>query len=474
MDIVTARKLGSTDVLVVPLYEGDKAGGKLSTVDRVVGLSDALERGEVSGKRFETAWLTGDGDVRNVLVVGAGKRSEEIGPVYGAAARAVRTRYASVSLLLRSDADAGAAVEAFVAGDYEPDLHRSERSASKVSSLTVVGAGDVRRACERASAVADATTLARDLVNEPPNEITPTALAERAVAALEPAGVKVKVLKGNQLRRFGGLLGVARGSDEPPVLISMSWEPSRGRKAPVLGLVGKGVTFDSGGLSLKPSEGMSWMKGDMAGGAAVIGAMRAIAELNVPLQVRAVVPATENMPSGKAVRVGDVLKLYNGKTAEIMNTDAEGRLILADALAWLAEQGATHIVDAATLTGAVLVALGDCTIGVMGRPEVWVNRVLRAARDAGERAWPLPLYPEYREQLRSDVADMRNIGGRNAGTITAAWFLAEAVPDGVEWAHLDIAGTAWGSERKPHRAAGATGSGVGPFVRLAETLAGRK
>jgi leucyl aminopeptidase len=262
------------------------------------------------------------------------------------------------------------------------------------------------------------------------------------------------------------LLGVAQGSDEPPVLITATYEPPRARRSTVLGLVGKGVTFDSGGLSLKPAEAMTWMKGDMAGAAAVIGALRAIAELKLPITVKAVIPATENMPSGKAIRVGDVITLHSGKTAEILNTDAEGRLILADALSWLAGQGVTHLVDAATLTGAIVIGLGHTTIGVMGRPDAWVNRVCAAARKGGERAWPLPMYPEYKEQIRSDIADMKNIGGRPAGSITAAWFLAESVPADIPWAHLDIAGTAWKSGADK----GATGR---PVALLAHFLVRR-
>lgn len=468
MEITTSTARPEAEVLVVPLFEGE------SGVRGVPAVADAVARGEVKGTSNEV-WTTRDGDQR-VLVVGAGKRAvadeTRLRRVFGTVGRSLRERYASAAVLLRADAQAQAAAEGIMAGAYEPDLLKTERSATKLERVVLVAKGNVRSAVRAGAAIGEGVNLARELVALPPNELTPTTFAERAKAALAPAGVKVEILKGAKLQRFGGLLGVAKGSDEPPTLISMRWEPPRAKKGTILGLVGKGVTFDSGGLSLKPNDGMTWMKGDMGGGAAVVGAMRAIAELGVPLTVKAAVPATENMPSGHATRVGDVLRLYSGKTAEILNTDAEGRLILHDALAWLCEQDVTHVVDAATLTGAIEVALGRHAIGVMGRPDAFVDRVVRASRRAGERAWPMPLYAEYREQLRSDVADFKNIGGRGGGAITAAWFLAEGVPDTVQWAHLDIAAVAW-DDRRPYRAPGATGAGVAAFVRLAQELAGR-
>jgi leucyl aminopeptidase len=468
MEITGSTARPEADVLVVPLFEGE------SGVKDVPAVAQAVERGEVKGKANEV-WTMSDGDGR-VLVVGAGKRADaddtRLRRTFGTAGRAIRTRYASANVLLRSDAQAQAAAEGILLGSYEPDLLKSERSATKLERVHLIAKGNVRTALRIGHVVGEATNLARELVTMPPNELTPTTFAERAKAELAGVGVKVEILRGAKLAKFGGLLGVAKGSDEPPTLISMRWEPTRAKKGTVLGLVGKGVTFDSGGLSLKPADSMTWMKGDMGGGAAVIAAMKAIAQLGLPLTVKAAVPATENMPSGKATRVGDVLRLYSGKTAEILNTDAEGRLILHDALAWLGEQGVTHLADAATLTGAIEVALGNHAIGVMGRPDAFVDRVVRASRHGGERAWSLPLYGEYREQIRSDIADFKNIGGRGGGAITAAWFLAEGVPDDIPWAHLDIAGVAWG-DRKPYRAAGATGAGVGAFVRLAQELAGK-
>jgi leucyl aminopeptidase len=236
--------------------------------------------------------------------------------------------------------------------------------------------------------------------------------------------------------------------------------------------VGKGITFDTGGISIKPAEGMEKMKYDMSGGATTIAAMRAIAQLKPAVNVIGIVPATENMPGGRAQRPGDVVRSMAGKTIEVINTDAEGRLVLADALAYARKLGATRIVDLATLTGAVSIALGDVNIAIMGNDQAWIDEVIAAGKRAGEKMWQLPLDREYREQIKSDIADIKNIGGRKAGTITAAWFLREFV-DETPWAHLDIAGTAWNDSAKPHLAVGPTGVGVRTLVNLAENLTGR-
>jgi leucyl aminopeptidase len=265
---------------------------------------------------------------------------------------------------------------------------------------------------------------------------------------------------------MGLLLGVARGSAEPPRLIVLRHEPAGAPAAPVLGLVGKGITFDTGGISIKPADGMERMKDDMAGGAAVICAMRAIALLRAPIRVVAVVPTTENMPGGRAIKPGDVLTGASGKTVEVINTDAEGRLILGDGL-WYAQQlGATHLVDVATLTGACVVALGKAASGLFGTPDAWRDTVRDTAAVAGDRSWPLPLYEEYGEQIRSEVADIMNSGGRPAGACTAAMFLKEFAGD-RPWCHLDIAGTAWAEDGKPYQPKGATGVAVRTLAELA-------
>ena len=281
-------------------------------------------------------------------------------------------------------------------------------------------------------------------------------------------GVGVEVLEEDALRELGMglLLGVSQGSIEPPRVLVMRHTPSGSTPDRVLGLVGKGVTFDSGGISLKTPEGMDRMKQDMAGGAAVIGAMRAIGALKLPIRVVSVVPMTENMPGNKATRPGDILTSASGLTVEVLNTDAEGRLILADALWYARRLGATHLVDVATLTGACVIALGKVSSGLFGHPSGWVNEIRAAGERAGERVWPLPLYDEYREQLKSEMADLANVGGRPAGACTAASFL-QAFAGGLPWAHLDVAGTAWIDESRRDQAKGATGVMVRTLVELA-------
>jgi len=267
---------------------------------------------------------------------------------------------------------------------------------------------------------------------------------------------------------MGLLLGVARGSSEPPRLMVFRYEPAGAPASPVLGLVGKGITFDTGGISIKPADGMERMKDDMAGGAAVACAMRAIALLGAPIRVIGVVPATENMPGGRAIKPGDILTSAAGKTVEVINTDAEGRLILGDGLWYARQLGATHLVDIATLTGACVVALGKITSGLFGTPAAWVDQVRRVADREGDRVWPMPLFDEYRDQLKSEIADMMNTGGRPAASITAAMFLKE-FSGGLPWVHIDIAGTAWADEAKPYLRKGPSGVGVRTLAELAFT-----
>ena len=267
---------------------------------------------------------------------------------------------------------------------------------------------------------------------------------------------------------MGMLLGVGRGSAEPPRLVAIRYDPAGAPESPVLGLVGKGITFDTGGISIKPAADMDRMKDDMAGGAAVACAIRALAELNAPIRVIGIIPIAENMPGGRAIRPGDVLKSASGKTVEVINTDAEGRLILGDALWYARQLGATHLVDIATLTGAIGVALGRIASGLFGTPAAFVEHVRDVAERAGDRCWPLPLFDEYKDQLRSEIADMINTGGRLGGAITAALFLKEFT-GGLPWIHLDIAGTSWADESKPFMPKGPTGVGVRTLIELAFT-----
>jgi leucyl aminopeptidase len=322
----------------------------------------------------------------------------------------------------------------------------------------------------RGRLLGECSNLARELANEPGNALTPREFAARATAIASEGGITCEVLDERQIEALGMgmLLGVARGSSEPPRLMVFRYDPPGAPSHPVLGLVGKGITFDTGGISIKPADGMERMKDDMAGGAAVACAMRAIGLLKAPIRVIGIVPATENMPGGRAIKPGDILKSAEGKTVEVINTDAEGRLVLGDGLWYARKLGATHLVDVATLTGAVVVALGKTTSGVFGTPDQWVTHVTRVANRAGDRVWPMPLFDDYREQLKSDIADMMNTGGRPAGSITAAMFLKE-FSGGLPWVHMDIAGTAWAEESRPYLPKGPSGVAVRTLAELAFT-----
>src|SRR6185295_14572316 len=323
-------------------------------------------------------------------------------------------------------------------------------------------------AVARGRLLGECSNLARELANEPGNTLTPREFTRRSEKIVSGTGLSFEVLDEKQIESLGMgmLLGVARGSAEPPRLMVIRHDPPGAPASPVLGLVGKGITFDTGGISIKPAEGMERMKDDMAGGAAVVCAMRAIAALKAPIKVIGIVPTTENMPGGKAIKPGDILKSAEGKTVEVINTDAEGRLILGDGLWYARQLGATHLVDVATLTGAIVVALGKLTSGIFGSPEWWVEQVRRVGERAGDRLWPMPTDPDYFDQLKSDIADMINTGGLAAGSITAAMFLKEFA-DGIPWVHLDIAGTAWADEARPYLPKGPSGVAVRTLANLA-------
>jgi leucyl aminopeptidase len=325
-------------------------------------------------------------------------------------------------------------------------------------------------AMRRGRIIGEAANFARSLANEPGNVLTPREFAARVAAAARPCGLGVEVLDETHIKQLGMnlLLGVAQGSAEPPRVIILRHEPANAPATPVLGFVGKGITFDSGGISIKPADGMERMKDDMAGGAGVAAAMIAAARLGAPCRIIGVIPTTENMPGGRATRPGDVIIGASGKSVEVINTDAEGRLILGDALWYARELGATHLVDVATLTGACMVALGRHVSGLFGQPEAWVETVRSAAWRGGDRVWPMPIYEEAREQIRSEIADILNSAGRPGGAITAAAFLREFVAD-VPWAHLDVAGTAWAETKEPYQPKGATGVAVRLLTELAMT-----
>ena len=339
--------------------------------------------------------------------------------------------------------------------------------------------GELARAAERGRVLGECTNLSRSLSNEPGNALTPRVFAERASAIATDTGLSVEVLDETRIAelKMGLLLGVARGSQEPPRVVVLRHEPPAGAGAkgasgangasqPVLGLIGKGVTFDTGGISIKPADDMDKMKDDMSGGAAVLCAMAAISRLQAPIRCVAVIPMTENMPGGRALKPGDVLTSAEGKTVEVLNTDAEGRLILGDAVWYARQLGATHLVDVATLTGAVIVALGRTATGLFGTPDAWVNSVKRASERAGDRSWPMPIFDDYKELFKSEIADFGNTGGRAGGAITAALFIKEFTGD-LPWVHVDIAGTAWAERATSYQPKGATGVGVRTLAELA-------
>jgi leucyl aminopeptidase len=490
----TSKSCKQIDVraLAVAVFKDEQPnGGFLKDLDKQVGglISNVIQTEEFAAKEGETAYfhLTNSGlKAKRLLLIGCGERDEykaaQISRFGGTAARFLRGKNAkTIAIAPRVESDAGSAaqmvIQSAVMGLFEPDKYRKEKEKRELKEIVVVieGADEkaVLRGADRGGIVGEAVNYTRDLANEPGGYMTPTILAARAKETARKFGLTFDVLDQKQMEKLGmgSLLGVSRGSDEPPKLIVMKYEPGgrkRGKK--LLALVGKGITFDSGGISLKPGENMELMKYDMTGAATVIGTMRAIAQLKPSIPVLGVAPCSENLPSGKATKPGDVLVAMTGKTIEVINTDAEGRLVLADAIAYAKKLGATQIIDMATLTGAVSIALGDVNVGILGTDQALIDGVIDAGRGVGEKFWQLPLDKEYSAQIKSDIADIKNVGGRKAGTITAAAFLKEFA-DGVSWAHLDIAGTAWGEDAKPYRAKGPTGIAVRTLVEFVERSA---
>ncbi len=478
-----------TDFLFIPVFDKERISDAIPGLDAATGgtVGRALTSGELQGRPFELLLtpLSAPWRAARVGLIGAGKtadfttdRLRRLATAAGLAAR--QRRVARVAFLHRGPTDpvesAQAIAEGLMLAAFSSDRYKtSDRNGHDPDQITVVAAGAAKEpqlaaAVERGRILGESCNLARDLCNEPSNVLTPRVMAERATEIARGAGLGVEVLDEKEIERLrmGLLLGVAKGSAEPPRMIVLRHTPPGAPKAPMLGLVGKGITFDTGGISIKPADGMERMKDDMSGGAAVICAMRAIALLKAPINVVGIVPTTENMPGGRAIKPGDILTGASGKTVEVINTDAEGRLILGDGL-WYAQQlGATHLVDVATLTGACMVALGRAASGLFGQPDTWVDVLQRLGTRTGDRAWPLPLYEEYSDQLKSEIADLLNTGGRPAGACTAAMFLKE-FSGGLPWAHLDIAGTAWAEEAKPWQPKGATGVAVRLLAELAFT-----
>jgi leucyl aminopeptidase len=475
----------TAELLAVPILAGRALGPGADAVDAALGgtLVAFMAEANFEGKLGETlviptptgltataALLVGVGDPAK-LTADAVRRAGAAVARKATKAKSVATtlvEVASLAELERPDV-AQALAEGMALGSYQFLRYKKEPKPTKLKKVSVLGGGGakVRNALERGATVADAVSWARDMVNEPSREKPPATFASEARKRLKDTDVTVKVLSEAEMKAegMGGVLGVGQGSERPPRFLKLTYSPAK--SAGKLALVGKGVVFDSGGLSLKTSAGMETMKTDMGGAAAVVATMSVLSKIGVKAKVVAYVPLVENMPSGSAIRPGDVLTIRGGTTVEVLNTDAEGRLILADGLQMAVDDKPDAIVDVATLTGACMVALGDKIAGLMGNDDGWVDQVRDAADRAGEPVWPLPLPDEYRKLLDSEVADLRNISsGSYGGALTAGLFLREFV-DGVSWAHLDIAGPARAGSDDAYLVKGGTGFGVRTLVELA-------
>ncbi|MSP13755.1 MAG: leucyl aminopeptidase [Chloroflexi bacterium] len=484
-----------TDALVVSLFEGTTSpGGGTGAVDRALDgmVSQLIANGDIRGKLKEVTVLYPAGKIpaQRVLVVGLGKQEtfgyEQVRQAAAAAAQRARDLGATLLTSIAHGAGTGgldpamaaqATVEGTVLGTYQLKNFKSNSSngaGRMLQSLTILEASaekmaSVANGTEAGQIIAQATCLARDLGNTPGNIATPTYLARVAQDIAAETGMRIEILEQEDTRKLGmgAFVGVSLGSEEPAKFIVMEHNAGKA-DLPTIVLIGKGITFDSGGISIKPSEKMEEMKYDMCGGGAVLGAMQAVGRLGLPLHVVGIVPASENLPSSTAMKPGDILTAMNGKTIEIISTDAEGRLVLADSLCYAARYQPAAVVDLATLTGAITVALGNQCAGMFGSGEELKQHLSAAAQVSGDRVWELPLYPEYADQIKSEWADMKNSGGRLAGSITAAAFLANFA-EGYPWVHLDIAGVAWTTTERGYNVKGATGFGVRLLVEMLRT-----
>ena len=482
------------EAAVVCHFEDRKRlSGSAALLDKRCGglIKEMIDWGDFEGKLFQLSMVYTRGLIpaRRIFIVGLGKKKEfdfqRLRGAYSKVAQKIRElklegfatslNFGKINQAL--DKVAEAAVEGVLLGLYQFTPYRTveKDKIKELKEFFILEDDDdsfdvVKSASKKAEIICDAVCFARDLVSTPGNDMTPTILAGRAGEIAGKKDVKLKVLDVPEMEKLGmnALLGVARGSSEPPKFIILEYNGGK-KEDKAIALVGKGITFDSGGISIKPSPDMDKMKTDMAGGAAVMGAIKAASELKIPVNVIGLIPATENLPGGKAYKPGDILKSLSGQTIEIKNTDAEGRLILADALTFACRFKPEAIVDLATLTGACIIALGDNVIGMMGTDNKLKKKIRDAAEITGERLWELPLWEEYHELIKSDVADLKNTGGRAGGTITAAAFLSKFVGD-YPWVHLDIVGPSWLTEDKPYIPKGASGVGVRLLVQFLRNL----
>ncbi len=487
----TVRDLTCDALIVGALSTKEGKGVSLTktgnTVDRLLNklISERSIDGEFKGNSGEilTIHTAGKLAAKRVLVIGLGEHAKvDIHTIQRASAIAARrlqetgARTIVLAIDLENDKisteqSMQAQIEGALLGLYKFRTYQTaEKEKQDITHIQILveetDKAQAERVINKATILAQATNTARDLINEPPNVLTPTELAQRAIAMAKQTGLAYEVFDRAKIAELGmgGIIGVSQGSAQPPHFIVLRY-----RGAPenpqTIGLVGKGITFDTGGISIKSAEHMDEMKGDMGGAAAVFGAMQAIASLKPHINVTALIPTCENMPSGTAYRPGDILRIMNGKTIEIVNTDAEGRLILADALSYAVKEGLSPIIDLATLTGAIIIALGHTTTGLFSNNESLTNEIIAAGRSAGEKYWPMPLDDEYQDLIKSDIADIRQTGGRPASSITAAKILEQFV-DKTQWAHLDIAGTSYFESKKSYQGKGGTGTGVRTLVEL--------
>ena len=493
-----ATSLITTEILAVMAVDRSTSKEKNAAAEPALLTTDAavlkaaeavLKSGEFKAGSCETLLLHAPQGMpaKRLLIIGLGKAAkasvQEVRKAAGTAVRYAKPRgIREVAVVLPEDAglpltaSARAALEGAFVAEFDPDTYRSDRKDQSMHGFTLVAPAaankaEVEAAFREGVIIGESQNFTRSLVNEPGNTLTPTEMGKRAAAMCKEQGLDCTVYSTEKIKelKMGAFWSVAQGSAEPPALIVMTYEPKDAPKdSPVLGLVGKGITFDTGGISIKPADGMEKMKYDMAGGAAMIGAMQAIAQLKPKVKVIGIVCAAENMPGGKAYKPGDVSVAMSGKTIEIINTDAEGRLVLADGLAYARQLGATHLIDAATLTGACVVALGMVNAGVFSNDEDTYQHFRNALEASGERFWRLPVEDEYREQIVSDIGDIKNTGGRWGGAVTAAMFLKEFVED-TPWIHLDIAGMAWMEENKPWIAKGPSGIAVRSILEWVRT-----
>lgn len=497
---VTAKRskpeTATADVLAAFVWEASPLGsqGAVGDLDaRLDGLvHDYLESGDFSGRLNTTLLLRTQGRIKapRLLLVGVGKPEafvlDHLRQAAATAATTARGLGATTMAMLPPACEAtlaevgqvlteGGLLGLYTLKKYKTGQDDDSQDHLQTAHLLTTGGSahkSLLQGIERGSVIAEAVTMARDLINSPGNEVNPSTLADTARAIAAGTSLRCKVLTQNDMRKLGMgcLLGVAQGSAQPPVLIMLEHAP-KPAAAPPMVLVGKGITFDSGGISIKPAASMEDMKMDMAGGAAVLATLQALSRLDYPGRVVGLVPASENLPSGTAVKPGDILRAMSGKTVEVVNTDAEGRLVLADALSYaVANLEPARIIDLATLTGAVVVALGHHATGMMGTDTDMMDRLHAAGEHTAERVWQLPLFEAYSKQIKSDFADIKNTGGRPAGSITGGAFLKEFVGD-TPWVHLDIAGTAWTRDGNPYTPKGATGVGIRLLIAALEALA---